>query len=162
MKFKKINLGNILPIAANERRPSCRSGDIETDHGNKPYVFNACELARQNRNYRTTIWTGVHMQLTLMCIPAGTDTGIEMHNNFDQLIRIESGMGKIEMGGSRSELSQKADLNACTTVIIPKGTYHRIISTGNQPLRLLSVYAPPAHKYGTVDRTKDDESKKEH
>lgn len=26
----------------------------------------------QNRNFRTAVWTGEYLQMTLMCIPAGT------------------------------------------------------------------------------------------
>ena len=42
------------------------------------------------------------------------------------------------------------------SVIVPRFTLHNIINIGSIPLKLFSVYAPPAHPKGTVHKTKED------
>jgi mannose-6-phosphate isomerase-like protein (cupin superfamily) len=37
-----------------------------------------------------------------------------------------------------------------------------VTNTGDRPLRLYSVYAPPEHAHGTVHVTKDDADAEEH
>lgn len=57
-----------------------------------------------NQNFRTTLWTGCHMQLTLMCIPVGGDIGLEIHRDVDQFIRIENGCAKVYMGRHKHDI----------------------------------------------------------
>lgn len=71
------------------------------DFGPKPFVVNINEATVQNNNFRTTIWTGCHMQLTLMSIKVGEDIGLEIHPDVDQFLRIEQGQGVIMMGNRR-------------------------------------------------------------
>lgn len=40
--------------------------------------------------------------------------------------------------------------------MIPSGTWHNVINTGNRPLKLYAIYAPPEHPYGIVHKTKSD------
>ncbi|NLJ89950.1 MAG: cupin domain-containing protein, partial [Clostridiales bacterium] len=40
--------------------------------------------------------------------------------------------------------------------IIPAGKWHNLINTGNEPIKLYSIYAPPAHPHGTVHQTRED------
>lgn len=47
----------------------------------------------QNPNYRTGIWTGCYVKMTLMRISVCSDIGLEIHEDTDQLIRIEQGAG---------------------------------------------------------------------
>lgn len=53
------------------------------DYGAEPFIFNISHATNMNRNFRTTLWTGCHTQLTLMCIPVGGDIGVEMHEDVD-------------------------------------------------------------------------------
>jgi len=46
-----------------------------TDHGPMPFVVNIREAAERNCNFRTALWTGSHLQVTLMSINAGEDIG---------------------------------------------------------------------------------------
>jgi mannose-6-phosphate isomerase-like protein (cupin superfamily) len=46
-------------------------------------------------------------------------------------------------------------------VVIPAGTDHNVVNTGDDPLRLYSIYSPPEHKDGTLHATKADD-KEEH
>lgn len=143
------------------KRPGCRSDDSNLDLGNAPYAFDIENATGSNNNYRTALWTGKHLQLTVMSIPVGEETGVEMHNDLDQFIRIESGTGRVEMGRLKSNMNYKIPLDSRYAVLIPAGTYHNIINTGRTPLKLYSIYTPKAHPFGTVDATKADSDRRE-
>ena len=51
------------------------------DYGCEPLIFNINHATNKNENFRTTLWTGRYMQLTLMSIPICSDIGVEMHSN---------------------------------------------------------------------------------
>lgn len=131
-----------------QRRPAVR------DYGGRPFVVNIAQAARQNRNFRTALWTGEHFQVTLMSIPVGEDIGLEVHPATDQFVRIEEGQGLVQMGRSRDrvEFQQMAYRN--DAVMIPAGMWHNITNTGNRPLQVYVIYAPPEHPFGTVQPTK--------
>jgi len=126
------------------------------DYGPEPFVVNIEEATKQNNTYRTALWTGSHLQLTLMSIKVGEDIGLEVHPNLDQFIRIEEGQGVIKMGDSKDELDFQAKVYDDFAFIIPAGKWHNLINTGNKPIKLYSIYAPPQHPYGTVHETKAD------
>ena len=126
------------------------------DYGGAPLVVNIDEVSNANQNFRTALWTGMHLQVTLMSIPAGGDIGAEIHPDVDQFIRIESGCGLALTGCSSANLNRRRKIDCHSAVIIPAGTWHNIVNTGNRPLKLYSVYAPPQHPFGTVHRTKTD------
>lgn len=126
------------------------------DYGSEPFVFNINHATNMNKNFRTTLWTGRDMQLTLMSIPVRSDIGVEMHPNVDQFIRIESGLAKVYMGGCQNALREVRTVNGNYAIIIPAGTWHNIVNIGNRPLKIYSLYAPPQHPFGTVHKTKAD------
>ena len=125
-----------------------------TDYGPEPFVVNINRATRQNNTFRTALWTGTHLQLTLMCIPVGEDIGLEIHRHLDQFIRIEEGRGMVKMGYSKQRLSFQKPVGEGFAFIIPAGVWHNLINTGNRPIKLYSVYAPPQHPHGTVQQTK--------
>ena len=126
------------------------------DYGRGPFIFNIDHATNMNQNFRTTLWTGQHMQLTLMSIPVRGDIGAEMHPDVDQFIRIESGTAKVYMGNSRNGLREIAYVDGNYAILIPAGTWHNLVNVGNRPLKLYSLYAPPQHPFGTVHPTKED------
>nr|WP_235782100.1 cupin domain-containing protein [Paenibacillus senegalensis] len=126
----------------------------QTDFGRQPYVLNIDEAARANSTYRTAIWTGEHLQVTLMSIPVGDDIGLEMHSDTDQFLRIEQGQGVVQMGKSPDQLEFVRHAGDNFAIMIPAGTWHNVINTGAVPLKLYSIYAPPHHPFGTVHETK--------
>lgn len=132
------------------------------DYGSEPFIFNINHATNMNRNFRTTIWTGQDMQLTLMSIPVGSDIGMEMHPNVDQFIRVESGKAIVYMGSCKIDLQEKASVNENYAILIPAGTWHNIVNTGNCPLKLYSLYAPSQHPFGTIHRTKEDAAHERH
>lgn len=132
------------------------------DYGSEPFVVNISRAARQNRSFRTALWTGEHLQLTLMCIPVGGEIGLESHPNLDQFLRIEEGNGFVKMGPCRDDLSYQRNVCENHGVFIPAGTWHNLINTGHKPIKLYSIYAPPQHPKGTVHETKEAADAAEH
>ena len=131
------------------------------DYGGKPVVLNIDRLTKRNSNYRTALWTGNYLQVTLMSIPVKGDVGLEKHPDTDQFIRIESGRALVTMGESKNNLSERSRANQNDAILIPAGTWHNIINIGNTPLKLYSIYAPPHHPFGTAQKTKADAERAE-
>ena len=126
------------------------------DHGPAPFVFDIHYATEANQNFRTTLWTGQHMQVTVMCIPAKGDIGLELHAEVDQFICVESGHAKVYMGCCQNAMREAGCVKEHDAVIIPAGTWHNIVNIGSCPLKVYSVYAPPQHPHGTLHKTKAD------
>lgn len=135
-----------------------RCSHCKTDHGPRPFVAGITQLAQQNRNFRTAIWTGCHLQMTFMSIPPCGEIGWEMHPDTDQLIRVEAGKATLRMGACKEKPDVTRQLGTGDAVFVPGGTWHQVVNSGNGPLKLSSVYAPPQHPRGTIHCTKDDEA----
>ncbi|EJW19359.1 cupin domain-containing protein [Paenibacillus alvei] len=125
------------------------------DYGGQPFVVNIEQAAEQNQMYRTALWTGDHLQVTLMSIPVGSDIGLEVHPTTDQFIRIEEGHGLVRMGESKDKLDIEQRVDDNYAIMIPAGTWHNVINTGYKPLKLYTIYGPPKHPFGTVHQTKE-------
>lgn len=124
------------------------------DHGPKPFVVNIEKAAKKNKYFRTALWTGSHLQVTLMSINVGEDIGLEIHPTLDQFLRIEEGQGLVQMGKHKEKLDFQARIHDDFVIVIPAGTWHNLINIGNKPIKLYSIYAPPQHPHGTVHQTK--------
>ena len=74
------------------------------DRGPEPFAVSIEEAVCRNRNYRTALWTGRYLQLTMMCIPAGGEIGLEVHPDTDQFIYIEQGNALVKMGECKNEM----------------------------------------------------------
>ena len=132
------------------------NGSWLKDYGAQPFVINMHEATMMNNAYRTALWTGKHLQVTLMSLNPGEDIGLEMHPAVDQFLRIEQGQGFVQMGKSKEALNFTSPVCEDSAIFIPAGTWHNLTNTGNIPLKLYSIYAPPNHPFGTVHRTKAD------
>jgi mannose-6-phosphate isomerase-like protein (cupin superfamily) len=134
----------------------CCHHDVLKDYGPCPEVLNIDALTKENPNYRLALWTGTHLQVTLMSIPVNDDIGLEMHPDTDQFIRIECGHALVQMGKSENCLCfcKQADKNSA--IFVPAGTWHNVTNVGDVPLKVYSVYAPPHHPHGTIQPTKAD------
>lgn len=126
-----------------------------TDNGPNPYVVDIESLTLENENYRTTIWTGNNLQSTLMAIQPGHDIGLEVHHDIDQFLRVEQGQATVYMGPTGEDLNtwQASDGSA---IFVPAGSWHNLVNTGEDVLKLYSIYAPVQHPYGTVHVTKEE------
>jgi len=131
------------------------------DNGPNPFVLNIEEATLENENFRTTAWTGKYLQMTLMTIQPGSEIGLEVHEDHDQFLRIEQGTARVEMGPTETNL-QTWDAADDFAIFVPAGSWHNIINTGSDALKLYSIYAAPEHVHGTVHETKDIADKAEH
>lgn len=139
------------------RTTTCTCGRCASnDHGPMPYAVNVQQAARQNTAFRSALWTGDYLQMTLMSIPVGGDIGVEVHPDTDQYIRVEEGQGAAKIGACRERLETRWNLVTGDAVFVPAGTWHNIVNTGRCPLKLSSIYAPPHHPRCTLQQTRQD------
>ena len=127
-----------------------------SDFGPEPFVVNIACSTEKNLFYRRTLWTGSHLQLTLMCIPPCGEIGLEVHPDTDQFLRIEEGQGTVLMGSCKGQLNFQRSVCQDDAIFVPAGTWHNVVNTGKTPLKLYAIYAPPHHPHGTVHRTKEE------
>ena len=135
---------------------NCNCRQEKRDRGPEPYTVNVNQSAMRNRIFRTAVWTGCHLQMTLMCIPPRGEIGLEIHQDTDQFIRIEMGRASVCMGKNKNQMSFRRDLCRGDGIFVPAGIWHNIINTGTGSLKVSSIYAPPHHPAGTVHHTKED------
>lgn len=106
--------------------------------------------AEKNNAYRKVLTTTENMQLVLMSLKPKEEIGLETHKKIDQFIRIEVGTCKAILNG------KSKTLKAGSSIIIPKGTTHNIINVGTSPAKLYTIYSPPNHPDGLVQKLKPD------
>ena len=122
----------------------------------EPMAVDIRAQALANDVFRRVIRTGAHEQVVLMALPKDQSIGAEVHATTDQLFVFMDGIGEARVGGETTPVGV-GDL-----VFVPAGTRHDIANVGSTPLRLITVYAPPAHAAGTVHRTKAEAEAAEH
>lgn len=132
------------------------------DFGPNPYTVNIEDATLQNENFRTTLWTGSHMQMTLMSIPVGGEIGLEKHEGIDQFLRLEQGKGRVQMGDSKDNLDYEKEIGDDWVVLVPSGKWHNITNIGDVPMKVYSIYTPPEHPHGTVHATKEESDADHH
>jgi mannose-6-phosphate isomerase-like protein (cupin superfamily) len=116
----------------------------------KGFVADIEGLTEENSDFRRVLYTGKNLQLVLMAIQPGEEIGDETHADRGQFFRVEKGKGEVWIDGHRSKI--KGD----DAIVVPAGARHNIVNTGNKPLRLYTIYAPPQHCDGIVRATKTD------
>nr|WP_241658607.1 cupin domain-containing protein [Arcanobacterium bovis] len=126
------------------------------DQGKKPWVIDIEKETLDNENFRTTMWTGEKLQLTVMTIPVGGEIGLEVHHGIDQFLRIEQGKGLTQMGPSEDNLNFEAEVSDDDAIFVPADTWHNVTNIGDEPLKLYTIYAGPDHVPGTVHETAQD------
>ncbi len=107
-----------------------------------------------NGDFRRVLFTGGHTQLTVMRLAPGEEIGVEMHGHLDQFIRLEQGTARVTLSRTRDEVDEDHELRSDWAVIVPAGTWHNVVNTGTEDVKLYSLYSPPEHPDGTVHRTK--------
>lgn len=114
-------------------------------------------MTLENTNFRTVVYTGSHAQLTLMSVEPGEDIGWECHAHVDQFLRLEQGTARLELGSTENVVDERHEIGADWAMIIPAGTWHNVVNTGADDLRLYSLYSPPEHPPGTIHATRADD-----
>jgi len=112
-------------------------------------VFNKDIIAQatKNKNFQQEVYYDEQCQIVLMSIEPGDDIGEETHEA-DQTTFFVSGEGQAVVDGSRTKVTENH------LIVIPKGAKHNIINKGEEPLKLFTVYSPPAEEQGVSHKTK--------
>src|SRR5699024_1847768 len=111
-------------------------GIDEKDYGKQPHVVNIEDLTKENGNYRTTIWTGENLQVTVMS--------------------IEHGQVLCKMCPTVHKVNFDTEVAHDDAVVVPADSWHNIENTGDTPLKLYTIYAGPDHVKGTIHPTHED------
>lgn len=114
-----------------------------------PFNKNIIDLAKKNTFFRHVLFTTAHSQVVVMSVPAGGELGEEVHK-VDQLLFFVLGDGKAVLNDEPSEVHPNH------LVVVPAGTKHNFINTGSTDLKLFTIYAPPQHRQGVIDKTKKE------
>ena len=122
----------------------------------KGFVANIEEKSLTNNYFRQVLFTASHSQLVVMALQPGEEIGMEVHPEHDQFFRFEQGEGKVIIDGEESIV--KADW----AVVVPAGAQHNVINTGQEVMKLYTIYSPPEHKDGTIHKTKAEAMQTEH
>jgi len=101
------------------------------------FVEDIEELTQENKDYRRVLYTGKHLQLVLMSLKAGEETGEDVHMEHDQFFRVEKGKGEVVIEGDRVKINRN------DAVIVPAGLRHNVINTGEKAMKLFMIYGPP-------------------
>lgn len=114
-------------------------------------VFNKdmAKLAGENDYFQKEVYLDHRMQVVLMSLQPGEEIGMETHRA-DQSTFFVAGHGQAIIDG------EKTSVSANHMIVIPQGAEHNIVNKGTEPLKLFSVYAPPAEPHGIAARTKAD------
>lgn len=126
------------------------------DYGPQPFVFDIEAYTLKNDLYRQVIWTGTYMQMTLMSLAPGDEIGLENHADTDQFLRVESGKGIVVMGDSDDVLDFREEVEADFAIFIPAGKWHNLTNTGEEPMKIYSIYSPVEHPFGTIHKTYEE------
>ncbi len=114
----------------------------------KGFIENIERITEENEAFRQVLYTAAHIQLVVMSLRPGEDIGEEVHK-LDQFLRVESGTGVAVIDGVQHKIAKGSG------VIVPAGARHNLINTSQQhPLKLYTIYGPPAHRDGVVRKTK--------
>jgi mannose-6-phosphate isomerase-like protein (cupin superfamily) len=123
----------------------------------KGFVDDIEDRTEENADFRRVLYTGKQMQLVLMALRPGEEIGEEVHRDRDQFFRVEKGKGEVWIDGHKSKIEGD------TAIIVPAGARHNVKNTGDKPLKLYTLYAPPEHADKTVHVTRADAlASKEH
>jgi mannose-6-phosphate isomerase-like protein (cupin superfamily) len=114
-------------------------------------VFNKdlVDAATKNSFFQKEVYLDRNVQIVLMHLKPGEEIGEETHPA-DQTTFFVSGEGQAVVDGSRTKVT------ANRVIVIPKGAKHNIINKGDAPLKLFSIYAPPAEPAGVKFKTKEE------
>ena len=113
-------------------------------------MINIIKETKDNTNFRKVLFTGAKSQLVVMDIKKGEDIGEETHAHVEQTLFFLSGTGVAQLNDVESPI-QAGDV-----VVVVPGTKHNFINTGEESLKVYTIYAPPNHVDNTTHVTKQD------
>ena len=123
---------------------------------NMTFHKNIITLAKENENFRQVVNTGKYSQLVLMNLLPGEEIGEEVHDAVDQILVFVEGNGETVIEGQSSPIKE-GDL-----IFVNAGVKHNFINTGNDSLKLYTVYSPANHPADRVQKTKAEAMEEEY
>jgi mannose-6-phosphate isomerase-like protein (cupin superfamily) len=125
-----------------------RRRNLHREAAMRGFVGDIEHMTEQSSDFRRVLYTAQHLQLVLMAIAPGDEIGEEVHSDGDQFFRVEEGRGEVWIDGHRTPIEEDV------AIVVPAGARHNIRNTGRKPLKLYTLYGPPAHADGTVHVTR--------
>jgi mannose-6-phosphate isomerase-like protein (cupin superfamily) len=116
------------------------------------WVENIEKATLGNKNFRKVVFTGKHAQVVLMRLAAGEEIGWEMHPAVDQFFRVEKGKVRLDLGAGKDKIDETKVARVGDAFVIPAGTYHNVTSVGKKSAKVYTIYSPPNHPAGTVQK----------
>jgi mannose-6-phosphate isomerase-like protein (cupin superfamily) len=107
-----------------------------------PLFLDIHKEAQKNKKFRSVIYESNIMRVVVMSLKKDQEIGEEIHNNEDQFIKVEKGIGMLILENDKTQ-----EINKGQSVIIPKGTYHNFRNIGEKPLKIYSIYAKVFNPY---------------
>lgn len=114
------------------------------------YHGNTSRIVDENPDFRVVLYTGQKSQLVVMTIPPGGEIGEETHEHVEQTLCFLSGTGEALLN------DQTFPIEPGVTVMVTPGTRHNFKNTGTEPMKIVTVYAPPNHLDERIHHTKAD------
>lgn len=147
------DLNKVIRHAIRELYLKNNFGNEESMNG---FVKDIESITVQNSYFRRVLYTAKHSQLVVMSLLPSEEIGEEVHT-LDQFFRVEQGTGEAVLDGVRTAIASGF------AIIVPAGSNHNIINTGNLPMKLYTLYSPPNHRDGVVHHTREEaEADSEH
>jgi mannose-6-phosphate isomerase-like protein (cupin superfamily) len=116
-----------------------------------PYRVNIESVTLKNGAYRKVLHTTKQSQLVVMSIPVKQDIHMERHESTTQFIRVEKGRAVAYINSKQYKLADG------DSIVIPAGSWHYIRNSGDEPLKLYTIYCPPEHPDGLIQRFRPDD-----
>mgnify|MGYP002640053015 FL=1 len=120
----------------------------------KGFYTNIEKDTLENNSFRKVLYTGKYSQLVVMSLQPGEEIGAEVHETHDQFFRFEQGKGKVVIDETTYDVEDD------DVIVVPGGSNHNVINTGEEVMKLYTIYSPPEHREGVEHVTKaeaDDE-----
>lgn len=119
-----------------------------------PYVWNIHDIVHDNKSFRKVLYTGDQLQIVAMCLQPWDDTGQDMYEKQDVIIRVEKWEATIDVDG----FEYKLDHNMA--IVVPVWSKHITRNTDKEHrLYIHLIYALPLHIDHKIHNTKEDSEK---
>jgi len=102
----------------------------------------------ENASFRKVLYTSAYSQLVVMSLKPGEEIGMEVHEDHDQFFRFEQGQGQVIVDETTYEVTAE------DVAIVPAGSQHNVLNTGEEELKLYTIYSPAEHREGVEHKTK--------
>jgi mannose-6-phosphate isomerase-like protein (cupin superfamily) len=110
--------------------------------------INLFQATKDNKSFLKVLYTGKHSQLSLVSLKPGEDVqwGII---KVDKIFIIIAGSGRAVAAGDEQPLQEGE------AILIPAGTRHDLVNTGEQELKMALIFAPAIYPEETSLGTRE-------